>query len=257
MKVTLLGSGTSQGIPVPLCQCRVCTSTDPRDKRLRCSALVETAGLSILIDTSIDFRQQMLRSRVQRIDAVLQTHHHFDHLFGLDDIRAFSTAQQAAIDFYTSPQCEPEVMRRFGYAFSEQNLKWGLPALTMHVVDAPFVIEKHGKRVEVTPIDVGHGKIMIYGYRIGNFAYLTDCKTLPEHSYERLYHLDVLLIDCLRLTPHPTHACLSETLSYIERIQPRRAVLIHMSHEVGHAELEAMLPEHIRVGYDEMEIIID
>lgn len=138
-----------------------------------------------------------------------------------------------------------------------KNLKWGLPALTMHVVDAPFVIEKHGKRVEVTPIDVGHGKIMIYGYRIGNFAYLTDCKTLPEHSYERLYHLDVLLIDCLRLTPHPTHACLSETLSYIERIQPRRAVLIHMSHEVGHAELEAMLPEHIRVGYDEMEIIID
>ncbi len=199
----------------------------------------------------------MLRSKVQRIDAVLQTHHHYDHLFGLDDIRAFSNAQQAPIDFYTSPQCEPEVMRRFGYAFSEQNLKWGLPSLKMHVVDAPFVIEKNGQRVEVIPIDVGHGNIVIYGYRIGNFAYLTDCKTLPTHSYERLQGLDVLFIDCLRLRPHPTHACLSETLSHIERIQPRRAVLIHMSHEVLHAELEAMLPEHICVGYDEMVVILD
>ncbi|MCS7014035.1 MAG: MBL fold metallo-hydrolase [Chloroherpetonaceae bacterium] len=257
MKITLLGSGTSQGIPVPLCQCRVCTSTDPRDKRLRCSAWVEVGNLSIVIDTSIDFRQQVLRSRVPRIDAVLQTHHHFDHLFGLDDIRAFSNAQQAPIDFYTSPQCEPEVMSRFGYAFGEQNLKWGLPALKMHVVDAPFTIEKNGDSVLVTPIDVGHGKLMIYGYRIGNFAYLTDCKTLPEHSFERLKGLELLVIDCLRLTPHPTHACLSETLSHIERIQPQRAVLIHMSHEVSHAELEAMLPEHITVGYDEMEIILD
>lgn len=257
MKITLLGSGTSQGIPVPLCQCRVCTSPDPRDKRLRCSAWVEVGNLSIVIDTSIDFRQQVLRSRVPRIDAVLQTHHHFDHLFGLDDIRAYSNAQQAPIDFYTSPQCEPEVMSRFGYAFGEQNLRWGLPALRMHVVDAPFTIEKNGDKLLVTPIDVGHGKLMIYGYRIGNFAYLTDCKTLPHHSFERLQGLELLMIDCLRLTPHPTHACLSETLAHIERIQPRRAVLIHMSHEVGHAELEAMLPPYISVGYDQMEIVID
>jgi phosphoribosyl 1,2-cyclic phosphate phosphodiesterase len=257
MKITFLGTGTSQGIPVPLCECDVCRSSDPRDKRLRTSALVETGGLSLLIDTSIDFRQQVLRSTIKRIDAVLLTHHHFDHLFGLDDIRAFTNTQRAAMDIYTSPQCEPEVMRRFGYAFGERNLDWGLPALTMKVVTDTFTIRKNGASVDVTPIDVGHGKITIYGFRIGNFAYLTDCKTLPDHSVERLQGLEVLAIDCLRYTEHPTHACLSETLAHIARIKPRRAILIHMSHEIKHAVLEADLPDHIRVGYDMLEVVID
>ncbi len=255
MKITLLGTGTSQGIPVPLCNCRVCSSNDPRDKRLRCSALVETHGLSILIDTSIDFRQQMLRANVRRIDAVLLTHHHFDHLFGLDDIRAYSTAQQHPINLYTCPESEAEVLARFGYAFEQaENLKWGLPSLKMNVVREPFKI---ADLLEVVPIEVGHGKINIYGWRIGNFAYLTDCKTIPEKSYALLRHLDVLVIDCLRYTEHPTHACLPETLSYIERIQPKRAFLIHMNHEILHAELEARLPAHIRVGYDMLEITVD
>ncbi len=255
MKITLLGTGTSQGIPVPMCTCHVCLSTDLRDKRLRCSALVETDGLSILIDTSIDFRQQMLRANVKRIDAVLLTHHHFDHLFGLDDIRAYSTAQQRPINLYTCPQSAPEVLARFGYAFGKlDNLKWGLPALTMNVVYEPF---KLTESLEIVPIEIGHGKITIYGWRIGKFAYLTDCKTIPEHSYARLKNLDVLVIDCLRYTEHPTHASLREALSYIERIQPKRAYLIHMSHEILHAELESKLPDHIRVGYDMMEIIID
>ncbi|MFN3345428.1 MAG: MBL fold metallo-hydrolase [Chloroherpetonaceae bacterium] len=255
MKITLLGTGTSQGIPVPMCTCKVCASTDSRDKRLRCSALVETNGLSILIDTSIDFRQQMLRAGVKRIDAVLLTHHHFDHLFGLDDIRAYSTAQQQFINLYTCPQSEQEVLARFGYAFGKaENLKWGLPALKMNVVREPFKLHDS---LEVVPIEVGHGKINIYGWRIGNFAYLTDCKTIPEPSYALLKNLDVLVIDCLRYTAHPTHASLPETLAYIERIQPKRAYLIHMSHEVMHAELESKLPDHIRVGYDMMEIVVD
>jgi phosphoribosyl 1,2-cyclic phosphate phosphodiesterase len=255
MKITLLGTGTSQGIPVPMCDCPVCLSNDSRDKRLRCSALVETNGLSILIDTSIDFRQQMLRANVRRIDAVLLTHHHFDHLFGLDDIRAYSNAQQHLINLYTCPESEAEVLARFGYAFGRaDNLKWGLPALKMNVVREPFKI---ADTLEVVPIEVGHGRITIYGWRIGNFAYITDCKTIPEKSYALLKHLDVLVIDCLRYTEHPTHASLPETLSYIERIQPKRAFLIHMSHEVSHAELESKLPDHVRVGYDMMEIIVD
>jgi phosphoribosyl 1,2-cyclic phosphate phosphodiesterase len=258
MKITLLGTGTSQGIPVPLCNCAVCNSTDSRDKRLRCSALVETNGLSLLIDTSIDFRQQMLRSKISRIDAVLLTHHQFDHLFGLDDIRSFCAAQQELIPLYTCPQSENEVLARFGYAFGKlDNLKWGLPALSMNVVEDAFSIHRNGNRVEVIPIEVGHGKIAIFGWRIGNFAYLTDCKTIPEQSFERLARLDALVIDCLRYTPHPTHACLSETLSFIERIKPKRAVLIHMSHEILHRDLESQLPEHIRVGSDLMEIWVD
>lgn len=255
MKITLLGTGTSQGIPVPMCTCNVCLSADSRDKRLRCSALVEALGLTILIDTSIDFRQQMLRANVRRIDAVLLTHHHFDHLFGLDDIRAYSNAQQQLINLYTCPQSEAEVLARFGYAFEKpENLRWGLPALKMNVVREPF---KLNDLLEVVPIEVGHGRINIYGWRIGSFAYITDCKTIPESSYALLNDLDVLVIDCLRYTEHPTHASLPETLSYIERIQPKRAYLIHMSHEVLHMELESKLPDHVRVGYDLMEIIVD
>jgi phosphoribosyl 1,2-cyclic phosphate phosphodiesterase len=199
----------------------------------------------------------MLRSNVRRIDAVLLTHHHFDHLFGLDDIRAFTTAQQAPINLYTSPQCEPEVMSRFGYAFGKQNIEWGLPSLTMKVVTEKFTIQKNDETVDVTPIEVGHGKLTIYGFRIGGFAYLTDCKTLPEHSIQQLQGLDVLAIDCLRYKEHPTHANLAETLEHIKNIQPRRAVLIHMSHHIQHAALDAELPPHIRVAYDMMELVID
>jgi phosphoribosyl 1,2-cyclic phosphate phosphodiesterase len=257
MKITLLGTGTSQGIPVPLCSCAVCTSTDPHDKRLRTSAIIEQNGLSILIDTSIDFRQQMLRSRVARIDAVLLTHHHFDHLFGLDDIRAFTNHQKAPIDIYTSPQCKPELLARFAYAFESHNLAWGLPALNLHVVTEKFTIEKNGASVDVEPIEVGHGRITIYGFRIGGFAYLTDCKTLPDASFEKLIGLEALAIDCLQYEPHPTHACLPETLTYIERIKPKHAYLIHMNHHVKHAELSAKLPVGVHVGYDQMEIILD
>ncbi|MBC8044092.1 MAG: MBL fold metallo-hydrolase [Rhizobacter sp.] len=275
MKITLLGTGTSQGIPVPLCSCRVCRSGDRRDRRLRTSAVVETDGLSLLIDTSIDFREQMLRSNVQRIDAVLLTHHHFDHLFGLDDIRAFNQATGKAIDIYTSPQCEPEVLSRFGYAFKEGNLKYGLPELRMNIVKEAFEITStltsadgaaeggmlRGQALQVLPVEVGHGRLNIYGFRIKNFAYLTDCKTISEASYRLLENLEVVVIDCLRYTEHPTHANLAETLAHIDRIKPKRAVLIHLSHEVMHAELEARLKTitsaNVEVGYDQMQIITD
>ncbi|NTV46332.1 MAG: MBL fold metallo-hydrolase [Chlorobiales bacterium] len=257
MKITLLGTGTSQGIPVPVCQCHVCTSDDPRDKRLRTSALVQTGGLSILIDTSIDFRQQMLLSKTKRIDAILLTHHHFDHLYGLDDVRAFTNAQQQHIDLYTRPDCIPEVMNRFGYAFHSGNIRHGLPALRMHPVTRRFTIGQNGTEVQVTPIEVSHGLMNIYGYRLGNFAYLTDCKTIPEHSYERLKDLDVLVIESLRHRRHPTHASVEETLGFIDRIKPRTAYLTHFSHEIKHSELEAMLPSNVRPAYDMLDIIID
>ncbi|MDX2129321.1 MAG: MBL fold metallo-hydrolase [Chloroherpetonaceae bacterium] len=243
MKITFLGTGTSQGIPVPLCSCSVCNSTNPKDNRLRASVYLESQDLSILIDTSIDFRAQMLRYKIPKIDAVLQTHHHFDHLFGLDDIRAFTQKQKTAIDFYTSPQCEPEVRSRFGYAFEEGNLKFGLPQLTMRIVKEPFEIKKNSSSVKVVPIEIGHGKIDIYGFRINDFAYMTDCKSIPETSFKKLENLEILVLDCLRYEPHPTHLSLNESLNYIRIIKPKKTYLTHFNHDIAHEKLSSELKD--------------
>ena len=246
-----------QGIPVPLCACPVCTSKNPKDIRLRASVFVEAGDLSILIDTSIDFRAQMLRYRVPKIDAILQTHHHFDHLFGLDDIRAFTHKQKHAIDFYTSPQCEPEVRSRFGYAFEEGNLRFGLPQLKMRIVKEPFVLKKNSSTVLVAPIEIGHGKIDIYGFRINDFAYMTDCKSIPETSFKKLENLEILVLDCLRYDVHPTHLSLGESLDYIRRIKPKKTYLTHFNHDIGHEKLSAELKEFefsVEPAYDGLVI---
>ncbi len=254
MKITFLGTGTSQGVPMPLCECPVCLSENPKNKRLRSSLFVEYKNLNILIDTSVDFRQQMLRHNIRRIDSVLITHHHFDHLYGLDDIRAFTNAQKEIIDVYTKPDVIPEIMTRFGYAFHEQNLSIGLPALRMHAVQSPFQIRQNGTGLTITPIEVLHGLISIYGYRIENFAYVTDCKSIPDASVALLQDLDVLIIEALRHRMHPTHASLEEALGFIERINPKKAYLTHFSHEMDHEELESMLPDHVYAAYDMLEL---
>jgi len=257
MKVTFLGTGTSQGVPLPLCNCDVCTSDDFRDKRLRASLFIETGEQNILIDTSVDFRQQMLRSAVQKIDLILLTHHHYDHLYGLDDVRSFTNKHQQFIDVYTKPDCIPEVMTRFGYAFQGDNLKIGLPALRMHAVVKPFRVGKNSHALTITPVEVHHGRLGIYGYRIGNMAYLTDCKSIPEKSFALLENLDVLIIESLRYRQHPTHASLEESLGFIEKIAPKRAYLTHFSHEMKHCKLEAELPEQVFPAYDMLELFID
>ncbi|ACF13237.1 beta-lactamase domain protein [Chloroherpeton thalassium ATCC 35110] len=257
MKVTFLGTGTSQGIPVPLCNCEICASNDPRDKRLRASLFVETGQKNILIDTSADFRQQMLRSSIRKIDLILLTHHHFDHLYGLDDIRSFTNAHQQFIDVYTKPDCIPEVMTRFGYAFHRDNLQIGLPALRMHAVVKPFFVGENNHKITITPVEVGHGRLGIYGYRIGNMAYLTDCKTIPDKSFDLLKNLDVLIIESLRYRLHPTHASLIESLAFIKKISPKRAYLTHFSHELKHSRLDAELPENVFPAHDMLELFID
>jgi phosphoribosyl 1,2-cyclic phosphate phosphodiesterase len=252
MNITLLGTGTSQGVPIIGCTCETCTSADPRDQRLRTSVWIETNDKHFLIDTSVDFRQQMLRYQVPRVDAILFTHHHFDHLYGLDDIRAYNKIQDAAIPCVTSPFCAAEILLRFGYAFEGPGRKWGLPELTLLSVTEAVEVEG----VKVIPIDLNHGKINIYGYRIGNFAYLTDCNGIPEPSYALLENLDVLVLDCLQYEKHATHFCLAESLAAATRINAKQTYLTHISHFIKHATLEATLPERIRIAYDGLHLTL-
>ncbi|KAK3582192.1 hypothetical protein CHS0354_023728 [Potamilus streckersoni] len=228
MKITLLGTGASQGVPVPLCTCPACISENSKNKRLRSSAFIEVNGLSILIDSSIDFRIQAIRSNIQNIDAVLQTHHHFDHLFGIDDLRNYTLKKK--IPVYMSESTSIEVMSRFQYAFSSKNKLLGLVSLELKIINEAFTIEQEPNSVKIIPIEISHGAINILGFRIKNMAYLTDCKSIPQASLDKLNGLDVLFISALKHKPHPSHATIEEALAFIEIIKPKRAILTHIHH---------------------------
>ncbi len=244
-KITVLGSGTSKGVPEIGCKCEVCRSTDPNDKRLRASAMVETQGLHILIDVSPDFRQQMLRLDPANIDAVLITHTHFDHVGGIDDLRPFCA--DGGLDIYLKEDVNRDLHKRLDYCFRPV-LYPGVPHFEMHEVDSePFYI--HG--VEVVPIHVNHGKLPILGYRIGDFAYITDAKTLGEFENEKLEGLDVLILNALRDKDHFAHLTIEEALKLINELKPKRAYLTHFNHEAGtHADLLKRLPENVYPCYD-------
>jgi len=252
MRVTLLGTGTSTGVPVIGCTCEVCTSADRRDHRTRSSCYVEAGGLGIVIDTGPDFRGQALRERLTRVDAVLFTHHHFDHVVGLDDLRPFFFANRRPMPCYARANTASVLVAMFGYIFQDGSYP-GVARLEMHAVDGPFAVpDRYGNRppVPVQPVEVYHGDLPMYGYRIGRFAYLTDTSAIPEASFALLHDLDVLVLDALRPEPHRTHFSIDQAVAVAERIGARQTYFVHMSHNVLHAEADARLPAGMALGYD-------
>ncbi len=249
--VRFLGSGTSTGVPEIGCQCDVCKSTDKRDQRLRASVIVYTEGKSILIDCGPDFRQQMLGIEFLPIDGLLITHEHYDHVGGIDDLRPF--CKFGDIDIYAESYVAEALRSRIPYCFSEDKYP-GIPSITLtEITTEPFKIAG----VEIIPIRLIHGMLPIIGYRIGNFAYLTDLKTIPDEEYHKLQGLDVLVMNALRIREHISHQNLEQALEKIERIAAQKTYLTHMSHHFGlHAEMEKTLPDNVFISYDGLEIDI-
>jgi phosphoribosyl 1,2-cyclic phosphate phosphodiesterase len=252
--ITVLGSGTSTGVPTIGCECEVCTSTDPRDNRLRPSILVRYAGHGILVDTTPDFRAQALRAPIERIDAILYTHAHADHILGLDDVRPFNYRQRGAIPIYAKQGTLDAIQRVFRYAFDPEPSQTSIPRLKLHAIgEEPF--DLFG--LTVTPLPVNHGKAEILGFRFGRAAYITDQSDIPDTTKEKLRDLDVLFLDALRYKPHPTHSTVAQALKWVEELQPRRAYFTHMCHDLGHARTEASLPAGVHLAYDGLEIVVE
>ncbi|KAF0811646.1 Phosphoribosyl 1,2-cyclic phosphate phosphodiesterase [Andreprevotia sp. IGB-42] len=251
VEITLLGVGSSGGTPALGCTCSTCTSADPRNQRTRASAVFRAGGQTFLIDTGADLRQQALREKLLHVDAVLYTHPHADHLHGIDDLRAFCWLQKAALPVYGNTLVAEHISSRFSYTLLSPNNYWDKPVLQLNEIDnAPFGFAG----VTITPIPVLHGKWPIQGFRIGNVAYITDVSEIPEDSYERLQGLDLLILDCLREQPHPTHFGVAQSIAAAQRIGARRTVFIHMTHELEYHALSARLPDGIVVGYDGMRL---
>lgn len=253
MNIKILGSGTSTGVPEIGCTCPVCTSTDPRDKRLRASSLVHTDDATILIDCGPDFREQMLRtSTFEKLDGVLITHEHYDHVGGLDDLRPF--CRFGEIPIYSDAYTADHLRIRMPYCFVDKKYP-GVPRIYLQEVEAgkPFYI----RDTEIVPLQVMHGRLPILGYRIGGrLGYITDMLTMPDVSYEQLRGLDVLVVNALRTKSHPTHQSISEALATAERIGAKETYFIHMSHHAGlHAELSKQVPSHVHYAYDGLEIV--
>ena len=245
MRVTFLGTGTSTGNPEIGCQCEVCRSEDPRDWRMRSSALVETEGKRLLIDCGPDFRWQMITNKIYRLDAVLLTHEHYDHVGGLDDLRPF--CREKGIDIYAEKNVADAIRTRVPYVFREHKYP-GVPNLILREIEnRPFI----AAGIQVIPIRLMHAQLPILGFRVGTFAYLTDIKYIPEEEFDKLRDLNILAIDALREEEHLSHESLGEALANISRIRPKEAYLIHMSHRIGlHAVIEKRLPPHVHYAYD-------
>jgi phosphoribosyl 1,2-cyclic phosphate phosphodiesterase len=255
MQLTMLGVGSSAGTPVVGCSCATCLSSDSRNKRTRCSSLITLdSGENILIDTGPDLRSQSLRENIKRVDAVLYTHTHADHLHGIDDLRAFCVLQRKQIPLYAKQDAVEHISQKFGYTLRDPSNFWEMPVLRTETVDAPF--DLFG--VKITPIPVLHGKSHIFGYRIGNMAYMTDVSEIPETSFALLENLDVVLLDCLRETAHPTHINIEQSLAYISRINAKQSYMIHMTHELEYATLTSKLANNIQtsvfVGFDGLKL---
>ena len=252
MKVRIIGSGTSTGVPQIGCTCPVCTSTDPKDNRLRASAIVETDDARILIDCGPDFRTQVLRLPFEKIDGVLITHEHYDHVGGLDDLRPF--CRFGSVPIYAENYVAQGLRLRMPYCFVDHRYP-GVPDIPLQEISVGQAFSVN--HTEVLPLRVMHGRLPILGYRIGQLGYITDMLTMPEESYEQLAGIDVLVVNALRIATHPTHQNLEEALAVAQRIQAKKTYFIHMSHDMGlHAEVERKLTENIHLAYDGLEILL-
>ncbi len=253
MKITFLGTGTSQGIPMIANNEPVCLSEDPKDKRLRSSIMISWGDVQYIVDCGPDFRQQMLRENVQSIDGVLFTHEHSDHTAGIDDLRPF-TYQMGEVPVYASERVIENLKIRFAYIFATENRYAGAPRLQENLVPKDL-FELNG--VKVTPIEVMHGSLPILAYRFGDVAYITDLKTISDHEKQKLVNLDILIVNALRIAEHPTHLNLEEALAFVKEINPKRAYFSHISHRLGfHAEVEKTLPENVFLSYDGLQITV-
>ncbi len=254
-RVTFLGTGTSHGVPMIGCQCAVCRSDDPRDRRLRPSIhLAVEGGPGLLVDTATDLRQQALTNDISRVDAVLFTHSHADHVMGLDELRRFNALKGAHLPVYADAATAAELRRIFAYAFTPPTGPGGgVPELTLATIDGPFVVDG----VAIVPVPILHGRRPILGFRIGTFAYLTDCSVIPESSYALLEGLDVLVLDALRHRPHPTHFTVAEAVVAAKRIGARHTYFTHICHDLPHADTCAALPPGMALAYDGQVVTTD
>lgn len=255
MLIELLGTGSSPGVPVPGCDCPVCTSTDPKDKRLRCSVkIIDNADNVILIDTGPDFRYQCLRAGIKRIDAILYTHAHADHILGIDDLRIFNYRQKNSIPAYATHETFREIQKFFHYVF-EPNLDYvGPPPTKLEMNEISYGNPFHVFENLVNPFRLIHGKTEVTGFRVGSFAYATDCNTIPTESMEILKGVDVLVLDALRLTEHPSHLSLTQATEIAKLLGIRKTYLTHMTHDVDQEAARKLLPEGIELAYDGLEI---
>jgi phosphoribosyl 1,2-cyclic phosphate phosphodiesterase len=246
LRLTMLGSGTSSGVPVIGCDCAVCTSTDPRNRRTRPGLRLEWPGASVVVDTSPDFREQALRHAVARVDAVLYTHPHADHVFGLDDLRIYNFRQRAAIPCYGSEMTMSRLRQIFSYVFENGQEGGGKPRLDLVPVREAF--DLLGERV--VPVPIEHGEMEVFGYRVGPLAVVTDVSRIPESSFELLAGVEVLVLSALRYRPHPTHFTVDEARTAAARIGARRTILTHIAHDIEHEELSRRLTDGVEIGYD-------
>jgi len=251
IEATFLGTGTSQGVPVIACDCDVCSSTDKKDKRLRSSLLLKIAGKNFVIDAGPDFRTQMLRERINSLRAILLTHEHVDHIFGLDDIRSYNWSQKHPTDIYAEERVQDAIKTIFHYVFADFKYP-GIPKMKLHTIEnSTFEIDG----IEFTPIRCYHHKLPVYGFRVGDLTYITDTNFIPDEEMEKIARTRILIINALRKEKHISHFNLDEALEVIRKIQPEKAFLTHLSHDFGkYEDIQKELPENVFVGYDGLEI---
>jgi phosphoribosyl 1,2-cyclic phosphate phosphodiesterase len=250
MRLTILGSGTSTGVPTIGCNCTVCTSSDPKNIRTRASLWVEHKDRHFLIDTSTDLRQQALTNKIPRVDDVLFTHAHADHVLGIDELRVYNFHQKAAIPCYGGKETLERLRQMFSYVFTPEANESFKPQLTLNEVTGAFKL--HG--LEILPVPVRHGSLQIFGYRFAGTAYVTDCNFIPEESKKMLKNLDLLILSAIRYQPHPTHFSLNEALEAIRELAPKRAILTHLSHAFDYSKVNSELPKTVELAYDGMRI---